>query len=267
MNKTGKHLATRLIRATAPKGLFDCVIKFALFMVVIHLVSLTAERLLIGRFALDHLQRFLITFITAAPFVALTFYAIHRSWRLHQRLVALATTDMLTGLMNRRAFVDAAAMRIARDEPGLVLIVDADRFKRINDSFGHAVGDKCLKAIAARLRDVTPRGDIVARIGGEEFGIHLSVMPGDVTTFERRLCSQIAVDHTTEDGLPLTLTLSGGLAHTLPGDTLESVLRRADDALYQAKQDGRARLTIWQPPAPTPAVEPILLRAVTQPAC
>ena len=267
MKTTGKHLATRLIRATAPKGSLDLVVKFALFMVVIHLVSLTAEWFLIGGFALDHPTRFVITFITAAPFVALTFYAIHRSWRLHQRLIALATTDMLTGLMNRRAFVDAAAARIGRDDPGVVLIVDADRFKRINDSFGHAVGDKCLKAIAARLRDVTPPEEIVARIGGEEFGLHLRSVPSDMPAFERDLCSQIVVDHLTEDGLPLTLTLSGGLAATRPGDTLEAALRRADDALYQAKQDGRARLAVWREPAPAPTVEPMLLHAVSQPAC
>ena len=267
MNRTGKHLATRLIRATAPKGMLDCVIKFALFMIVIHLVSLSAERLLIGSFTLDHGSRFIITFITAAPFVALTFYAIHRSWRLHQRLVALATTDVLTGLMNRRAFVDAAAARIGHDDPGVVMIVDADRFKRINDSFGHAVGDKCLQAIAARLRDVTPAGEVVARIGGEEFGLHLRRLPNDLGAFERHLCSHITVDHTTEEGLPLTVTLSGGLALTRPGDTLEAALRRADDALYQAKQDGRARLTVWQDPAPQLTVEPIVLRGVSQPAC
>ena len=117
------------------------------------------------------------------------------------------------------------------------MIVDAARFKRINDSFGHEVGDKCLRAIAARPRDLTPSGDIVARIGRVEFGLHLRAFPGDLIIFGRRLCDQISVDHTTEDGLPLTVTLSGGLTRTLPGDTLEAALRRADDAFYQSKQD------------------------------
>ena len=119
--------------------------------------------------------------------------------------------------MNRRAFVDAATARIDRAGSGVVVIVDAARFKRINDSFGHEVGDKCLRAIAARPRDLTPSGDIVARIGGVEFGLHLRAIPGDLVTFGRRLCDQISVDHTTEDGLPLTVALSGGTHPDLAG--------------------------------------------------
>ena len=80
------------------------MVKFTLFMVVIHLVSLSAEWLLVGQFGLEHATRFIITFITAAPFVMLTFYSIHRFWRLQQRLVMLSTRDTLTGMMNHRPF-------------------------------------------------------------------------------------------------------------------------------------------------------------------
>ena len=74
------------------------MVKFTLFMVVIHLVSLSSEWLLVGQFGLEHATRFIITFNTAAPIVTLTFYSIHRARRLHQRLVMLSTKDALTGI-------------------------------------------------------------------------------------------------------------------------------------------------------------------------
>ena len=247
MLTSGTLLATRMIRATAPKGRLDSLLKFCGFMIVIHAVSISAELLMTGRFHMAHVPRFFVTFFTAAPFVGLTFYAVHRSYRLHKQLVALASTDVLTGLMNRRAFVGAAEDRLTRREPGLVLIVDADHFKRINDNFGHAVGDRCLQAVADRLRAVASAEDIVARIGGEEFGLHLRCDPADLASLEQKICAAIAVEHDAADGTALSLTLSAGATRTIIGDTLEQAMRRADDALYRAKQAGRARLELWCP--------------------
>ncbi|MFZ3582686.1 GGDEF domain-containing protein [Loktanella sp. DJP18] len=246
MVTASKTLATRMIRATAPKGGLDSFLKFCGFIAVIHTVSITAEFLLTGQLHMDHVMRFWVTFFTAAPFVGLTFYAVHRSWLLHKQLVAMASTDVLTGLMNRRAFVAEAARRLSSQDRGFILLVDADHFKRINDSFGHAVGDQCLRAIADRLRAVTPEADIVARIGGEEFGLHVDCAPDDIPALGAHICATIHVDHSDAVAAPLQVTLSVGVAQARPGDTLEQTMHRADHALYRAKQAGRARIMVWR---------------------
>lgn len=247
MMTSGKELATRMIRATAPRGGWDTALKFAGFMIVIHIVSISAELAMTGRFHMDHVPRFFVTFFTAAPFVWLTFYAVHRSYRLHKQLVALASTDVLTGLLNRRAFIAETTDRLRQDDAGYVLIVDADHFKRINDSFGHAVGDICLRAVAARLREVTPPADIVARIGGEEFGLHIRASAQEIERLGDRICAAIQVTRDPAEDAPLQLTLSAGAARFRLGDTLEQAMRRADTALYRAKQAGRAQMVVWPP--------------------
>ncbi|SEN62343.1 diguanylate cyclase (GGDEF) domain-containing protein [Loktanella fryxellensis] len=237
-------MATRLIRATAPKSRLDAAVKFALFSVAIHLVSLGVEWGLTGRFHMAHGLRFLTTFFSGAPFLWLALYAIGRSYVLHKKLVELAGTDMLTGLMNRRAFVAQAQDLMTDDAGGIVIIIDADHFKQVNDTYGHAVGDMCLRAVAARLRDVTTSDDVLARIGGEEFGIYARRDPATLGLFGNRICATIAVRH---DALaaPLHLTLSAGAASRIAGETLDQVMHRADAALYRAKQEGRARLVTW----------------------
>lgn len=244
MTSKATLLTTRLIRATAPKSAADSVVKFCMFMVVIHLVSLTAEYLLTGQQHMAPGMRFLVTFFTAAPFVWLTLYAVRRSYRLHKQLVAMASTDVLTGLLNRRAFIAETQARLAEDMPGYVLIVDADHFKRVNDSFGHAVGDLCLRSVADRLREITTPQDVIARIGGEEFGIYLRRDPKEIDALGRMLCAAIPV-RSDDACQSLHLTLSAGAAETREGESLEQVMRRADEALYCAKERGRAMLVTW----------------------
>lgn len=244
MIQPGKLIATRLIRATAPKGGWDTVFKFCWFMVAIHCVSILSELMLTGRLHMAPGVRFLVSFFSAAPFVLLTLYAVRRSYLLHKQLVALASTDMLTGLMNRRAFVAQMQERLDMDGAGYVMIVDADHFKRVNDTYGHAVGDMCLQAVAERLRTITTAQDVVARIGGEEFGIYVCREPEAIAALGQQLCAAIPVTH--GDGpTPLHLTLSAGAASTQQGEPLEQAMRRADEALYQAKASGRARLVTW----------------------
>ncbi len=258
-----KLLATRLIRATAPKSRRDTIFKFCIFMVVIHLVSITAEWLLTGHQHMTPGIRFLVTFFTANPFVWLTLYTVRRSYRLHKQLLELASTDVLTGLINRRGFIAEAQARLADNLQGVVLIVDADHFKRINDTFGHAVGDICLRAVADRLRDVTTSQDVVARIGGEEFGIFVRRESLAIPALGQALCAVIPVRHHAATD-PLHLTLSAGAAVTLQGETLEQAMRRADEALYCAKQAGRAKLVTWvadhvtcSQPRPDPLFNPV----------
>lgn len=149
----------------------------------------------------------------------------------------LSRTDSLTGLANRRAFNDA----LTRVEGQASLaIIDIDRFKRINDRFGHQAGDEVIRAIASVLRRVFGDGPLVARLGGEEFGVILS--DGSV---EDRLAvfdvvrQAVAVEIQACGDRRLSVTISIGVAEFSPGRRAEGVYAAADRALYLAKDCGR----------------------------
>lgn len=163
----------------------------------------------------------------------------------------LAVTDPLTGLYNRRyAFPHLAriAERTAQTgRPYAVMLLDLDRFKAINDTFGHAAGDAVLVETARRLRGVLRPVDLLARIGGEEF---LVVMPESGLTSGRataeRLCRTIdaALFALPDNAGPLRVTLSVGLAIGTAEETPEAVVGRADAALMTAKAEGRNQVTV-----------------------
>jgi diguanylate cyclase (GGDEF)-like protein/PAS domain S-box-containing protein len=156
--------------------------------------------------------------------------------------------DHLTGLANRRAFFEAAAAELDRaarsGRPLSVALVDADRFKQINDGHGHAAGDAALRQLARNLEAGFRPSDTVARIGGEEFAVLL--LGSDAEAAEAaaaRLCQAVAARPVVVDGQSIALTVSVGVATLGDGaQDLDSLLQRADAALYQAKSDGRNRV-------------------------
>ncbi|NKF22140.1 GGDEF domain-containing protein [Solimonas marina] len=159
-----------------------------------------------------------------------------------------ATTDELTGLLNRRAFFDEAARVLSRVQrsgsPAVLLMIDVDRFKAINDTHGHAVGDRVL---AAMKRFIEPRlrsGDLLARLGGEEFGVLLPDADVDAAQeiAERVRCAIAEADFETVVGCAVKLTASIGLAPVDGMSTIHQAVDRADQAMYRAKQLGRNRL-------------------------
>ncbi len=163
----------------------------------------------------------------------------------------LAFTDPLTGLFNRRyalAQLDRIAARAARTgEAFAVMVLDLDKFKSINDRFGHAAGDTVLERVAERLRDCLHPGDLVARIGGEEFLIALpDVFLADAHETAERLCQAVAdiVVALPGAGGPVQVTVSVGLSMGKPGITAHAALCRADNALLMAKANGRNQVTI-----------------------
>ncbi|MEH3053766.1 MAG: GGDEF domain-containing protein [Patulibacter minatonensis] len=190
-------------------------------------------------------------------------YAAHaaivmRNAELLQEVRALATTDGLTGLPNRRHLDDAldrACAQVARGHGSLgVLMLDVDKFKVLNDTHGHAVGDQVLQHVAKVLDGELRAGDMVARYGGEEFTV---VMPGadgfEVQGAAERLRCAIELS-----GGPVPVTVSVGVAYApAHGFTREALLSAADGALYEAKRAGRNRVAV----APDSSFEPEVLDA------
>lgn len=172
--------------------------------------------------------------------------------KLIETLREQSTTDFLTGLQNRRAFFDAAEAEMARARRhgfGLVvLLLDVDHFKRVNDQFGHTAGDLALVTVAGVLQRGMRQGDLAARLGGEEFVVllsHCSLEAG--MAFAERLREVINAEAIAvgNDQPPLHLTVSIGLADSAHhGLQLDALMARADEAMYRAKHDGRNR-TEW----------------------
>jgi diguanylate cyclase (GGDEF)-like protein/PAS domain S-box-containing protein len=154
----------------------------------------------------------------------------------------LAKTDPLTGLANRRATLGwlecMMASSLEIDEPLAVLMFDIDHFKRINDTYGHQVGDEVLFEVAEIARGHIRAEDLVGRIGGEEFVCILSGVGGrEARALAERLCRAIASG--TERAQCPAATISIGLARLRKGETVETLMCRADAALYEAKENGR----------------------------
>ena len=167
------------------------------------------------------------------------------SWRLHKANAALDTLarrDALTGLHNRRAFVEAARARLAAGARVLLLIADIDHFKRINDSLGHSAGDQVIRAVATQARDCLRPYDQAFRFGGEEFVVILSQtsLAKGMQIAERirkRIAQRCSLDAATTG----KITVSIGAAEIREAETVDGLFDRADRALYRAKSEGRNR--------------------------
>lgn len=169
--------------------------------------------------------------------------------RQHQEvacLVAEARTDTLTGLPNRRSFDEDLARRFDQwrrhQIPLSLLMVDVDHFKNLNDTHGHQTGDDALRLLAEVLRKTLREMDLAARFGGEEFAV---LLPGtrlkDATTVAERLRASVAKECFRCGDKDLRVTVSLGLASVLADDEAQALVKRADDALYMAKNAGRNR--------------------------
>jgi diguanylate cyclase (GGDEF)-like protein len=164
----------------------------------------------------------------------------------NRRLMALATTDPLTRVLNRRALADRLAIEMDRARRYAselaVLLIDLDYFKRINDTAGHLAGDEVLRQLAARIQEAVRTVDIVARYGGEEFVVILpETSPNGAMTFADRLRMGIETREFPVGEGVIRLTVSIGVS-TFPAANVASaddLFARADAAMYRAKQDGR----------------------------
>ena len=171
-----------------------------------------------------------------------------------RRLVEMATTDVLTGLSNRQAFEILMQQTLVESRRSgktfSVAMGDLDHFKQINDSHGHLAGDQVLQEIAALFRSRLRESDIICRWGGEEFlMIFADCSLVDAAKVAEDLRTSVAACFARSDSLPRTVTISLGVAEYLPGESLETLLNRVDQALYQAKHTGKDRVCLAQCPA------------------
>ena len=162
---------------------------------------------------------------------------------MQRQLIQLATTDPLTGLLNRRAFFGRAEEAVQRPHPARaisIVMFDVDHFKRVNDMHGHDVGDEVLRQVS---REAAHDDAVIGRLGGEEFAILLDGWPGpDAAAFAERLRMRIAALMFEAASGRLSVTCSFGVAERIAGEPIDLVLKRADVALYAAKQGGRNRI-------------------------
>ena len=164
----------------------------------------------------------------------------------------LATTDVLTDIPNRRSFMEQAEKRHAEwlrhKRPYAVLMMDLDKFKQINDVYGHLAGDLVLKSVAASLRHHTRCEDIIGRLGGEEFCVILvGISAADAVILAERIRAEIANLPIEFEGQSIAVTSSFGLVPPeLLQDNFDQVLKHADEMMYQAKNGGRNQVCLYR---------------------
>lgn len=173
--------------------------------------------------------------------------------RMVHELETMATTDGLTGLLNKRAMLEAAAQKIAAarrfDRKLSLLVVDIDFFKKVNDTYGHDIGDLVIKGLGGVLERQKRTTDVVARFGGEEFVVLCEQTDeGGALQLGERIREELGKTTFHTPNGPLSVTCSVGVA-TFPeaGDRWDDLFKAADEALYVSKRGGRNRVTVWAP--------------------
>ncbi|HEY4079053.1 MAG TPA: GGDEF domain-containing protein [Burkholderiaceae bacterium] len=174
--------------------------------------------------------------------------------RAFSRIITLAEQDPLTACLNRRALTERFAAqggRRAEDSAGAAIImIDADHFKKINDGFGHEAGDQVLIALSACVQSMLRSSDLLGRWGGEEFVcVITNVDESAALELAERVRAAVAELSVEAEPEPLRVTVSVGAALMFAGEAFDDAVRRADQALYQAKAAGRNRVCFSQPTA------------------
>ncbi|MGY3916808.1 transporter substrate-binding domain-containing diguanylate cyclase [Aeromonas australiensis] len=166
--------------------------------------------------------------------------------RANARLEKLAHTDPLTGMLNRRAFMPAMEQRLANGEPCALLLFDVDHFKKINDRFGHGIGDLLLEKLATTVTSMLPESALLARIGGEEFCLLLPLATlAETEQWAERICleSNRQTLHTSDGEVTLSISTGAVWVAAERETDADQLLRQADALMYQAKRLGR---NTWQ---------------------
>ncbi|MFP2910060.1 GGDEF domain-containing protein [Pyxidicoccus sp. 3LFB2] len=245
MLAVGSLLLMVVMLAALTTSLRHALISHGLLLAVVNVLGLV--------FGASHLFFFAVNvFLTSGAAAGVILAALserlaRRSFRLELDLEVLATRDSLTGAHNRRSFLQLAERELDRarrtTRPVSLLMVDIDRFKSINDTHGHPAGDAVIRTLASTSQSALRSVDVLGRLGGEEFAIILPETGAEgalrVAERLRQTLSEVVVP---EGGKSLAFTVSVGVAEWLPGERLDMLLSRGDQALYAAKNTGRNRV-------------------------
>lgn len=235
-------LLEKFVRIVAPTSVIDFTVKLAVFLLICGGLNHARDAIQNG-FA-DHdgfLNNFTDASFTALPMCTFALLLIGHLNSLQKQLYQHATQDSLTGLHNRRWFMDKTSHDV--DGGQAMFMVDVDHFKEINDSFGHDVGDRCLQQMAQHLKSAIRKTDYCARIGGEEFAVlvHDADERG-IHDVAQRISAGFVFE--AGDGQTRHVTASVGVYFGQDAQPLAEALRRADKAVYHAKAQGRARYVV-----------------------
>lgn len=220
----------------------------ALLLLVRAVFELLSDHPLTSGVAATPMQGITFGYMALAPAIATFGFVLMCSEHTLAELEKLAATDPLTGVLNRRTLEQLATSQLAsarrHRRPLCVLLLDADRFKQINDLHGHGVGDEVLKSVVAVARQQLRPEDLIGRLGGEEFLVLLSdTRVDEASEIAERLRAAIAALDLQVRGQPLTLSVSIGVTELdHRNDDFHELVRRADRAMYLAKRGGRNRV-------------------------
>jgi len=228
----------------SPKSRTDLILKMLLFTGLIILLNIASNRALNIGPTLPLQYLVLNSVVVGSPFVLLFFLILIKQVSLQKSLVRLSRFDHLTNLPNRRFFIKTCKEVVENDASSVLLVLDIDNFKDINDTWGHAVGDECLRSVGYILARTIRTDDAVGRLGGEEFGIllrntrvaHIDYM---TTTLLRPFPFRSELGPQN-----LSVTVSIGACEIPKGGDLDAAFLAADTALYHAKRNGKHRLEV-----------------------
>jgi len=155
----------------------------------------------------------------------------------------MASRDPMTGIYNRRRFFDLAQTLLETKENLFAVMMDIDKFKRINDTYGHPFGDVIIKSIVKTIENDLPEDAVFGRIGGEEFAILIEATSlQEIQSLIEKIRQDVEDSQEFYEGKSVPFTISNGVSQKVPNDTLDSILKRADEALYEAKETGRNKV-------------------------
>lgn len=195
---------------------------------------------------------FKVLLLLQAFVLAIVLVLYRQQWRLNRELHRESRTDHLTQIPNRRHFLELAEKTLDLAErhqhPATFLMLDIDHFKRINDTYGHQAGDEVLRKFALTLQAGLRKSDHIGRLGGEEFGVLLTMTgPGFGEEVAERLRQSVSAINLDDIHKDLRITCSIGASFYSKGMTIDQLSKIADDALYRAKSSGRNRVSLQEP--------------------
>lgn len=233
-----------IMRSLAAKSAVGFIIRLIVLVTLVSGANIVFAFIVDDRELHSPIYYFAHAIFVGGPLIAFFLAVTVFQMRLQRKLWQLSCKDGLTGLNNRGTFLNLAEELRVKSKGGILLMLDADLFKTINDTYGHQAGDACLRSIARALRCNVRQSDVIGRIGGEEFAIYLS----DTTLSQARIIGERLIKPIPFDAGPdqkyASVTMSIGAVQSSPQATLEEMFGLADNALYQAKRQGRARM-VW----------------------